>query len=753
MAISRRWPTRCRSRRAGALAATNGTVTVRPLTRSGIDLAGANGGLSLDETFLSRLSGRNITIGGTGVEFIHVHNSEDPIVLHATNNATLLTGAEGSITVNTTVKSTNNLSVTTDNLTIESGGKLAGANVTLSTATNGRNIEFGAAGDETFLGLDTGEIGRIATPGTFTVSTGGTLTVSNPVEFAAYAAGPDTGINNLTLLANSMAIDNTVELTGNGTISVAPSGFTSMTLGADSGGLALTAAEINRLRTGGALRLGSTGRTSSIFIAGSINAGNVGSLTLAASGSISQDSDALITADRLRLQSNGGAINLAEGNHVGRLAGGNNSFSSFIFGNDGSLAIGQAVDGVSGLQGFNIDVRAGNLALSGPGTIGNGSSTVRLAPFDAGAAMNLGTNQGGVFSVDGDELARIAAFNLTFGNNTTGTVNVTDAMQRSSGTLNIVAAPTATVNVGGALAGPSGVSIDAGTINVSRAITSTSGSVNLNALAPATLNIDAQVSAGNDVNLSSDVVNIRDQVSAGRNVNVISDAVNITAPVVSSFGTVSIAPITAGRGISLGTEAAGELGLTQGELGLISAPGLSIGNSVTGPITIRSGISTGVGTLSLTSAGAITQTAKSDGSPGTPIIFTGLDTLGQRVGNLVVSAGGAVNLGAANEVPGFLSGSAANGSADFVFNNQLPMRLHFVGVGGVQSGVYSVGGGRILINAGPFVPSPIVVGGPEINVLPPEIISSLNDIAKLGQILKDNEPDSKDDKKKTQVCN
>ena len=45
--------------------------------------------------------------------------------------------------------------------------------------------------------------------------------------------------------------------------------------------------------------------------------------------------------------------------------------------------------------------------------------------------------------------------------------------------------------------------------------------------------------------------------------------------------------MTAGRGISLGAESGGELGLTQGELAFISAPNLSIGNTASGPITIR----------------------------------------------------------------------------------------------------------------------------------------------------------------------
>ena len=117
----------------------------------------------------------------------------------------------------------------------------------------------------------------------------------------------------------------------------------------------------------------------------------------------------------------------------------------------------------------------------------------------------------------------------------------------------------------------------------------------------------------------------------------------ITAPSLGVFGgiegIVTLAPVTAGRVIDLGTDNAGRLGLTDGELDNITAGVvLRIGNATnTGGIIVTSAITApaGYSTLHLTTGGGI-----SDGSVTDTTIIT--------VTNLALEA--ATGIGAADDI-------------------------------------------------------------------------------------------------------
>jgi hypothetical protein len=221
---------------------------------------------------------------------------------------------------------------------------------------------------------------------------------------------------------------------------VAPRTFSVMRLGTNAGasGLQLSDAEIDRfVSPAGVLRLGDTSTASQLSVEGpiSINPASVGALTLLADGSgITQTTGSTITATNLRLQTTA-AINLTEANPVGMLAG-TTSGSSFNFTAAGALGVGQAVDGAAGLSGGPLGLKADDIVIAGPGNISNNSVT--LATRTAGAAMNLGTDAPGTFSVDATEIAKLTGNNLTF---SADVINVTGAITPPSTSATVGLAP------------------------------------------------------------------------------------------------------------------------------------------------------------------------------------------------------------------------------------------------------------------------------------------------------------------------
>ena len=102
-------------------------------------------------------------------------------------------------------------------------------------------------------------------------------------------------------------------------------------------------------------------------------------------------------------------------------------------------------------------------------------------------------------------------------------------------------------------------------------------------------------------------------VTGNSAITITADNLNIAQPVNAGTGIVTLAPFSAGQVIALGgADAVGTLGLSDAELGNITASILRVGAvGNTGGITVAGAVTrhAGYGTLSMTTAGSITQAA------------------------------------------------------------------------------------------------------------------------------------------------
>src|SRR5581483_11697166 len=97
-------------------------------------------------------------------------------------------------------------------------------------------------------------------------------------------------------------------------------------------------------------------------------------------------------------------------------------------------------------------------------------------------------------------------------------------------------------------------------------------------------------------------------VSGGGGITLAADDVEINSTAVfsSASGSTTIAPLTANRPISLGTETGGQLSLTDAELDRITAGAINIGDANSGAITISAALDRAAGSttaINLTTGG------------------------------------------------------------------------------------------------------------------------------------------------------
>src|SRR5262249_34535657 len=125
-----------------------------------------------------------------------------------------------------------------------------------------------------------------------------------------------------------------------------------------------------------------------------------------------------------------------------------------------------------------------------------------------------------------------------------------------------------------------------------------------------------------------------------------SMAIDPTAAINAGSNVVTLQPLTPGTQINLGgANAPGVLGLTAGELNVITAGALHVGNSSAGPITVSDGIAPSLtSTLTLLTGAGITEAG-----PGA-----------LTVANLRTQSAGPVSLTGANVV-GTLAGQVSGG--------------------------------------------------------------------------------------------
>ncbi len=164
------------------------------------------------------------------------------------------------------------------------------------------------------------------------------------------------------------------------------------------------------------------------------------------------------------------------------------------------------------------------------------------------------------------------------------------------------------------------------------------GAINANVTRTTFINANASiVSAGGAITFTTDDIVI----------DTATGTINATAN-----GRVTVQPTTAGRTINLGTDVAGALALTDGELKRVTAAVLTVGRndaSAAGAVTVSAAVApTNVPTLSIRTGSTVTETAG-------PITVT----------ELAVRANGAVNLGGVANAVSRLAISTGTGAVSY----------------------------------------------------------------------------------------
>jgi hypothetical protein len=238
--------------------------------------------------------------------------------------------------------------------------------------------------------------------------------------------------------------------------------------------------------------------------------------------------------------------------------------------------------------------------------------------------------------------------------------------------------------------------------------------------------------------------------STGGNITISADDMVINDPIDASNagaatpGIVTLQPVSAGRVINLGTNGAGQLGLTDAELGQVTASILRIGNAAnTGGIQVTAPITThpGYSTLSLITGGGITQSGGAGIAVTNLAIRTvgGLTQTGPALNNVSTLAAQVTGAGAPFNF--FNSGSLSVGTVDGVNgvstnNGQLQIEV-FGGLTitntpnpndiGSAGGFILLAANSITNNTGAVINSgggPILVAGDNMNLQAGSTINS-----------------------------
>jgi hypothetical protein len=356
-----------------------------------------------------------------------------------------------------------------------------------------------------------------------------------------------------------------------------------------------------------------------ILLAGSASSSNLLDLIagfgdLDGDGSISQTGGSL-TAPLLSVQAIGG-IALTGSNAVGSLEAVTQTGGIFI-NNTGNLAVGgvnPALAGVrvTGASGDIVLMETGNLTVTTDGEVIRGPANILL---NASGDITTGNQSGSsaIFSTGAGDVSVTAGGNLNLGTAGTfgdvGANNGTVTLAATAGNVTLDNATNVFVNsIGNAINITAGGNITLqATTTPGANIDSNGGPISLTTGAAGvfTLNSGAgghigsgpfySAPTGGDITISADDMVINDPISAAGTV---------------TSGIVTLRPVTTGRAIDLGTNAANTLGLTDAEIDGITAGVIVVGSSNAGALTVTAAISpANSNTLFLKSGASITDAA------------------------------------------------------------------------------------------------------------------------------------------------
>ena len=222
--------------------------------------------------------------------------------------------------------------------------------------------------------------------------------------------------------------------------------------------------------------------------------------------------------------------------------------------------------------------------------------------------------------------------------------------------------------------------------------------------------VTGAVNVGGALQLAADAITVSAPISGATTAILAGDTMAINSTIVAGTR-VTLQPLGVTRDISLGTEVAGKLSLTDAEMDRVTAPILQIGVTVTGDIEVNAAITiTNAPTLSLISGGAASATI-TDTAAGSIV-----------VANLSASGMDGVTLDSAGNDVGTLAGVVTTAGGDFSFTDADDLIIGTVdGVSGIKvdnafgalmtlragattqtAGANIVGSTLQLLGAGPF---------------------------------------------------
>ncbi|HSH95088.1 MAG TPA: filamentous hemagglutinin N-terminal domain-containing protein, partial [Roseimicrobium sp.] len=235
--------------------------------------------------------------------------------------------------------------------------------------------------------------------------------------------------------------------------------------------------------------------------------------------------------------------------------------------------------------------------------IASGTGTITII---AGGSANVGglTTAGQAINVTGGT-GVVLGGNINAGAGNVGLIATVGNITHTGGTITAATLTASAMGAGGGI-GTSGNNVltsvntiiaDADTGGIF--VTETSG-VDLDLSTVGAGAIQVTNTAGN-LTVSGGTV-----VTGGGNITLLTDDIGLTGAVGAGAGTVSIAQITATRAIDVGTDTVGSLSLTDGEIDLITANVLQIGDAASGNLSVTAAITPAAATnLRLTSGGSI----------------------------------------------------------------------------------------------------------------------------------------------------
>ncbi|MFO0880916.1 MAG: autotransporter-associated beta strand repeat-containing protein [Gemmataceae bacterium] len=526
--------------------------------------------------------------------------------------------------------------------------------------------------------------------GSLTTASGSLQVQANQVTLIAGSAL--SAAASITLQADSLAVAGTVTAPGQRVLVQPRTSGTLIDLGGSDvvGTLGLTDAELDRFQAG-VLQIGSA-TAGAITLSAAISPANTASLHLMTASTVGANASGALATTALAITAPSGVALDVSSNAVGTLA--ILSAGAVAFRADSGLTVG-TVDGVAGLHGSSVSLTvpsglltvqdtaathdvestsgsitltADAMALQGSITTLAGGQSVTLRPFTAGQAITLGSDVSGTLSLDDIEIDHISTARLEIGSASAGAITVTAAIDVTDAptiaTLRLNSGAGVTASAAGitaqglAIAATGAVSFTAGSTDVATLAIQTSGAVTFVDATGLTIGtVDGLHGvSGSSVALTAMAGSLTvqntaaspDVLATAGALSLRADDIDLQGTLSAGSQTVTLVPLTSGRGITLGGEVGGTLSLTDAELDAITAGRLIVGDASTGALSVVADINLTDGpVIPVLRLNAASVTATTGGVIVASLALqTGavtVTTSSTNVGTVAISATGAID--------------------------------------------------------------------------------------------------------------